>query len=146
MALGKLPDVSLLLYASDENLPNHARAKSWLEDVLSGVEPIGFTWTMVSAFIRLTTRSRIFEDRLAPSEAFEIVEEWLAKPNVMVLHPTERHLAILRGLVGPLGTAGNLTSDVHLAALAIEHGAELCSANFDFGRFPGLRWQNLLHF
>jgi hypothetical protein len=140
----KLPDVNLLIYAFDETSPHHARAKPWLEEILSASEPVGFAWTVLLAFIRLTTRSRIFEHPIDPSEAFEIVEEWLAKPNAVVLHPTERHLGILRWLIEPLGTAGNLTSDAHLAALAIEHGAELCSADSDFGRFSGLRWKNPL--
>jgi toxin-antitoxin system PIN domain toxin len=81
---------------------------------------------------------------LPPDRAFDIVERWLAQPYAIVLHPTERHLAILRGLVEPLGTAGNITTDAHLAALAIEHGAEVCSADTDFGRFRGLRWTNPL--
>ena len=140
----KLPDANLLIYAFDEGSPSHARAKAWLEELLSGPEPVGFAWMVLVAFVRVTTRSRIFEHPLEPSKAFEIVEGWLVKPNAIVLHPTERHLGILRGLVEPLGTAGNLTTDAHLAALAIEHGAELCSADSDFGRFPGLRWSNPL--
>ena len=140
----KLPDVNLLLYALDKDSPHHAQAKPWLEEALSGTEPIGFAWNVLLAFIRITTRPRIFQNPIEPSEAFAIVEEWLAKPNVVVLHPTERHLGILRGLIEPVGTAGNLTSDAHLAALAIEHGAELCSADSDFGRFPGIRWNNPL--
>jgi predicted nucleic acid-binding protein len=78
------------------------------------------------------------------SWAFTTVEGWLAQPNALILHPTGRHLTILRGLIEPLGTAGNLTSDAHLAALAIEHGGEVCSADTDFSRFPGLRWVNPL--
>lgn len=140
----RVPDVNLLIYAFDEGSADHARAKAWLEEALSGPEPIGFAWTVLLAFIRVTTRPHIFEHPLEPSEAFEIVEAWLSQSNAVVLHPTERHLDILRGLMEPLGTAGNLTSDGHLAALTIEHGAELCSADFDFGRFPGLRWTNPL--
>jgi toxin-antitoxin system PIN domain toxin len=140
----RVPDVNLLLYAYDMHSPNHARARHWLTEALSGAEPIGFAWITLVAFIRITTRSRLVEHPLQPSEAFEIVEAWLAKPNAVVLHPTERHLGILRGLLEPLGTAGNLTTDAHLAALATEHGAELCSADSDFGRFPGLRWVNPL--
>ena len=75
-------------------------------------------------------------------QAFDLVEEWLARPSVVVLHPTSRHLSILRGVMEPLGTAGNLTSDGHLAALAIEYGAEVCSADSDFARFRGVRWTN----
>jgi toxin-antitoxin system PIN domain toxin len=95
-------------------------------------------------FLRLSTRAQILANPVPVAMAFDIVESWLAQPCALILHPTERHLAILRGLIEPLGTAGNITSDAHLAALAIEHGAELCSADADFSRFPGLRWINPL--
>jgi predicted nucleic acid-binding protein len=119
----KLPDVNLLLYALDETSLHHPRARLWLEALLSGTEPAGFAWSVLLAFVRLSSRHQLF-----------------ASP----LHPTERHLAVLRGLVEPLGTAGNITTDAHLAALAIEHGGEICSADTDFARFPGLRWTNPL--
>lgn len=140
----KLPDVNLLLYALDEASSHHARARPWLETLLSGTEPVGFAWSVLLAFVRLSTRPQIFTMPLTPAEAFDVVEGWLAQPCALVLDPTERHLALLRGLVEPLGTAGNITSDAHLAALAIEHGAEVCSADTDFGRFRGLRWTNPL--
>jgi len=140
----KLPDVNLLLYALDEASPHHARARLWLEELLSGTEPAGFAWSVLLAFVRLSTRAQLFANPLDPAEAFDVVEGWLAQPCALVLHPTERHLAVLRGLVEPLGPAGNLTTDAHLAALAIEHGAEVCSADTDFGRFRGLRWTNPL--
>lgn len=138
----KLPDVNVLLYAIDAASPHHSRALPWLEQTLSGTEPVGFAWSVLIAFLRLSTRAQIFERPLAPAEAFEVVEGWLNQPSALILHPTERHLSILRGLVEPLGTAGNVTSDAHLAALAIEHGGEVCSADTDFARFRGLRWTN----
>ena len=95
-------------------------------------------------FVRLSTRAHVFTHPLDGAEAFDIVEGWLAQPCAVVVHPTERHLEVLRGLVEPLGTAGNITTDAHLAALAVEHGAEICSADSDFARFPGLRWTNPL--
>jgi toxin-antitoxin system PIN domain toxin len=140
----KVPDVNLLLYALDTSSPQHERAGAWLAQVLSGTEPVCFTWPVVLAFLRLSTRAQVFENPLTPEEAFDIVDGWLAQPCTVVLHPSDRHLAILRGLVEPLGTAGNLMSDAHLAALAIEHGAEVCSADTDFARFRGLRWTNPL--
>jgi toxin-antitoxin system PIN domain toxin len=94
--------------------------------------------------VRLATRAQIFAYPLSPADAFDMIEGRLAQPCALVLHPTERHVALLRGLVEPLGTAGNITTDAHLAALAIEHGAEVCSADTDFARFPGLRWTNPL--
>jgi hypothetical protein len=88
--------------------------------------------------VRLSSRP------LSVGEAFNIVEGWLAQPCVQVVEATDRHLQVLRGLLEPLGTAGDLSSDAHLAALAIEYGAEVCSADTDFGRFTGLRWSNPL--
>jgi toxin-antitoxin system PIN domain toxin len=140
----KLPDVNLLLYALDETSLHHPRARLWLEALLSGTEPAGFAWSVLLAFVRLSSRHQLFASPLTPTEAFAVVEGWLAQPCALVLHPTERHLAVLRGLVEPLGTAGNITTDAHLAALAIEHGGEICSADTDFARFPGLRWTNPL--
>lgn len=140
----KLPDANLLIYSVNIRAPHYDRASTWLASTLSGAEPVGFAWLALIAFIRITTKPGIFVHPLAPENAFATVEGWLARPNAIVLHPTERHVAILRGLIEPLGTAGDLTGDAHLAALAIEHGAELCSADSDFGRFPGLRWTNPL--
>jgi toxin-antitoxin system PIN domain toxin len=140
----KLPDVNLLLYALDSSSPHHERALPWLEELLGGTEPVGFAWSVLLAFLRLSTRAQLFTNPLGPAEAFDVIESWLAQPCALVLHPTERHLAILRGLIEPVGTGGNLTTDAHLAALAIEYGGELCSADNDFARFRGLRWTNPL--
>jgi toxin-antitoxin system PIN domain toxin len=138
----KLTDVNVLLYAYDESSPHHERARPWLEDRLSGTETFAFSWPVLLAFVRLATNPRVFESPLALDEAFDAIESWLAQPPATVLHPTDRHGAVLRDLLMPLGSAGNLTTDAHLAALAIEHGAELCSADADFARFPRLRWVN----
>lgn len=140
----KLPDVNLLLYALDDASPRHEPSRTWLETALSGTEPVGFAWQVLLAFLRLSTRGQIFAAPLQPDEAFDIIDGWLAQPCALIVQPTDRHLPVLRGLVEPLGTAGNLTSDAHLAALAIEHGGEVCSADTDFGRFAGLRWTNPL--
>lgn len=140
----KLPDVNLLLYAVDASAPRHRAARRWLEERLSGTETFAFAWVVLLAFIRLSTNPRVFETPLEPQEAFDLVEGWLAQPCATIVHPTDRHATLLRELLGPLGTAGNLTVDAHLAALAIEHGAELCSSDRDFSRFPGLRWTDPL--
>ncbi|MGN6187757.1 MAG: type II toxin-antitoxin system VapC family toxin [Conexibacter sp.] len=136
----KLPDVNVLLYAVDESSRHHADARAWLEEALSGTETVAFCWSVLLAFVRLSTRAVVFEQPLSADEALDLVEGWLDQPNVTVVDPTIRHVATLRDLLQPLGTAGNLTSDAHLAALAIEHGAELCSYDGDFARFPGVRW------
>jgi len=140
----KLVDVNLLLYAVDERSPHHAAARAWVEDALSGPETFALAWPVLLTFVRLTTNARVFDAPLSPDESLDLVDSWLDHPTVAVLEPTPRHAARLRELLSPLGTAGNLTTDAHLAALAMEHGAELCSADADFGRFPGLRWTNPL--
>lgn len=140
----KLPDVNLLLYAVDEGSARHEPARAWVEDRLSGTETFALAWVVLLAFVRLTTSSRVFHSPLTTSDALDLVDGWLAQPCATVVHPTSRHAAVLRELLEPLGTAGNLTTDAHLAALAIEHGAELCSTDSDFSRFAGLRWANPL--
>lgn len=140
----KLVDLNLLLYAIDEEAPSHEKARSWLEATLSGTESVGFAWAVLLGFVRISTNPVILERPLSGTEAIDYVDGWLAQPVATVVHPTERHAAHLRELLEPLGTAGNLTSDAHLAALAIEHGAELCSRDADFSRFAGLRWSDPL--
>lgn len=140
----KLLDVNLLLYAIDESSPHHDRARPWLEETLSGTEEVGFAWPVLLGFIRIATNPVALERPLSPADAFDYVDSWLAQPCATVVEPTDRHAARLRELLSPLGTAGNLTSDAHLAALAIEHGAELCSLDADFSRFEGLRWTDPL--
>jgi toxin-antitoxin system PIN domain toxin len=140
----KLPDVNLFLYAYDSRSPRHAAASDWLEQTLSGTETLGLAWAVMLAFIRLSTRQVVVEEPFEVAAAIELVESWLEQPCVTVINPTERHAAVLRELLVPFGTAGNLTSDAHLAALAIEHGATLCSCDNDFARFSGLRWTDPL--
>lgn len=139
-----LSDVNLLLYAYDSSSPFHARARDWLEARLSGAETFAFAWISVLAFIRLSTNPRLYLRPLSVDAALALVDDWLAQPCATLVHPGARHTAVMRQLLIPFGTAGNLTTDAHLAALAIEHGAELCSADADFSRFPGLRWSNPL--
>jgi uncharacterized protein len=136
----KILDVNLLLYALDETSPDHAAARPWLEETLSGSETVGLSWQVLIAFVRLSTRAAIFAHPLSASEALDVVDGWLAQPAVTVVHPGRRHAAVLRELIAAVGTAGNLVTDAHLAALAVEHGAELCSCDRDFARFPGVRW------
>ena len=136
----KLPDANLFLYAYDADSPFHPAASNWVEEVLSGVETVALSWTVLLAFLRLSTSPRVFREPLSVAEAFEAVSAWLAQPCTTVVHPTPRHLEVMRGLLLPLRAAGRLTSDAHLAALAVEHGADLYSCDRDFARFAGLRW------
>jgi uncharacterized protein len=140
----KVVDANLLLYATDARSPRHEAARSWLERQLSGDETMAFAWAVLLAFARLSTNPHVFERPLSPDQAFNVVDGWLGRPCAVVVHPGERHGALVRRLLQPLGTAGNLVGDAHLAALAIEHGAELNSCDSDFSRFSGLRWINPL--
>jgi uncharacterized protein len=140
----KLVDANLLLYAVDEASPHHGIAKRWLEAQLSGSETVAFAWVVLLAFVRLGTNPRVFASPLTAEESLDLVDSWLDQPVATVVHPTDRHSSVLRDLLASFGTAGNLTTDAHLAALAIEHGAELCSSDGDFGRFPRVRWLNPL--
>jgi uncharacterized protein len=134
----KVPDVNVLLYASDTSSRHHATARAWIEGALSATETVGFAIVALLGFIRIGTNPRVMATPLTPSEAFDQVEEWLAQPPATMLGPGRRHLVICRELVEASGTAGNLTTDAHLAALAIEHGATLASFDGDFHRFAGL--------
>ena len=139
-----LLDANLLIYAVNADAPLHRKAKAWLESALSGHETVGFPWTVLLAFFRLTTRPGLFRRPLPVNTAFDLVASWLDQPQAAIVHPGPRHLQVLRELLGPLGTGGNLTSDAHLAALAIEYRAELYSSDTDFARFDGLKWRNPL--
>jgi toxin-antitoxin system PIN domain toxin len=134
----KLPDANVLLYALDDTSSRHAGAKAWLDSALSGSEEIAFAWVVILAVLRLTTKPAVFTHPLRPSEAFDIVDGWLAQPCSLVVHPTIRHAALMRSFVTASGTAGNLTTDAHLAALSTEYGAAICSYDTDFSRFPGV--------
>jgi uncharacterized protein len=139
-----IPDANLLIYAVNADAPFNRTAKSWLESALSGQETVGFSWIVLLAFLRLTTRPGLFQNPLPVGTAFDLIASWLAQPAATIAHPGPRHLQILGDLLRPLGSGGNLTSDAHLAALAIEHRAELYSADGDFVRFSGLKWRNPL--
>jgi len=140
----KLPDINLLVYAIDEDSPSHEPAREWLDASLSGTEAVAFAWMVLVGFLRISTNPAAFEQPLAASDALDYIDEWLTQPVASVVHPTDRHAETVRRLLKPLSTAGNLANDAHLAALAIEHGAELCSSDNDFSRFEGLRWVNPL--
>jgi toxin-antitoxin system PIN domain toxin len=138
----KLIDLNLLIYAVNRDGVHHSRAKSWLEATLSGDEPVALAWVVLLGFLRLSTSARVLPNPLAPEQALEVIGGWLTQPCVQVLAPGVDHWRLFRALLQETGTAGNLTTDAHLAALAIENGAELCSSDADFARFPRLRWVN----
>jgi toxin-antitoxin system PIN domain toxin len=140
----KLPDVNLLVYAADETAARHELALEWIQTTLSGTETVAFAWLALIGFVRITTSPKSVAVPWSGAQALDVVDRWLAQPAATIVHPTDRHAAVLRDLLVPLGAGGNLTSDAHLAALAIEHGATLCSHDNDFSRFAGLRWEDPL--
>lgn len=132
-------DANVLLYAVNRASPNHDDARRWLERALNGDEPVGLTWLVLLAFIRISTLPAFAERPLSPVDAFGFLEDWADAPAATIVQPTSRHAGILRGLVVESGTAGNLTNDAHLAAVAIEHGATVSTFDRDFARFAGVR-------
>lgn len=137
-------DVNLLLYAVITGFPQHNPARIWWQQVLNGPDEVGLSSPALFGFLRIATNPRILTDPLSVSAAIDYVDRWLARPRVRFLLPGPRHLDIAFDLLRGQGTAGNLTTDVQLAALAIEYQAELSSNDTDFGRFPGLRWTDPL--
>lgn len=136
----QLVDANVLIHATNEDAPTHTVAHDWLTRHLDGLETVGFSWIVLLAFARITTRAGLLPSPLTISQAFDAIDAWLERPAAVIVEPTVRHRIVLRDLLERTGAAGNLTSDAHLAALALEHGATICSFDTDFARFPGLRW------
>jgi len=139
-----VPDVNVLLYAEIDAYPLHRSARRWWETVLNGSRSIGLAPVCLFGFIRIATNRRVFTDPLAVDDAIGRAQSWLERPHVVFLTPGSRHLELAFGLLRALGTGGNLTTDVQLAAHALEHQGEVHSNDQDFGRFEGLRWVNPL--
>lgn len=139
----KLPDVNVLLYAANADSPRYAVALEWLETALASPRGVAFAWVALIGFVRISTKSGIVARPITVELALRFVRTWLSQPNARIVHPAERHEALLGQLLLGAGTAGNLTTDAHLAALAIEHGATLASFDRDFARFDGLNFERL---
>jgi len=132
-------DANVLLYAVDSTSAHHEASLTWLDRSLAGAEAVGLAWVALLGFIRIATSRSAFPSPLTVDEVFAQVESWLGAPAAVVAQPTARHAGVLGGLLREAGTAGNLSTDAHLAALAIEHGAEIVSYDRDFARFAGVR-------
>jgi toxin-antitoxin system PIN domain toxin len=139
-----VPDINLLLYASITGFAEHPHARRWWEEALNGEQEVGLAAPALFGFIRIATNPRVFTTPMSVEKAMACVQEWLERPQVRFLLPGPRHLEVAFRLLRELGTAGNLTTDVQLAALAIEYQGTLHSNDTDFGRFQGLRWVNPL--
>ena len=137
-----LVDANLLIYAANRSAPEHEAARGWLDDRLNGSAAVGLPWHALLGFVRVASNPAVMRNAVAPAVAMAQVDEWLACPPAWIPHPGEQHAAILsRLLASPIMTS-RLVADAHLAALAIEHGLTLCSADGDFDKFPGLTWLN----
>lgn len=139
-----LVDANLLIYAHVDSFPQHSGARHWLDSQLGGATLVGLPWPSLLAFLRIVTNPRIFERPESIAGAWRQVQAWLDAEPAWIPQPTERHREVLTPLLLQTGTQGNLVSDAHLAALAIEHGLTLCTTDGDFARFPDLRWKNPL--
>ncbi len=137
-----LVDANLLLYAVDERSPFHERSLRWLTDALNGARRVGLPWTSLVAFMRISTNLRATDRPLPVPEAVGFVRDWLAADVVWSPAPGPRHDEIFLDLLEAGQMSGNLVSDAHLAAIAIEHGLVLVSNDSDFSRFEALRWEN----
>lgn len=133
-----VPDLNVLLYATNASAPQHRACQQWLTEAFAGPEPVGLSWQVLLGFLRLSTKAVIFARPLTTEAACDVINQWLQQPAAVIIHPTERHLELLRDLLMRVGTAGNLTTDAHLAALALAHGAKVVSCDSDFSRFAPL--------
>lgn len=139
-----IPDINLLVYAHNKAAALHAPARDWWEGLIGRQQPVGLAWAVAFGFVRLVTHPAVLTMPLSPADALARVRGWLAQPEVRLIDPGPRHLQLVDDLFRATSVAGSLTTDTHLAALAIENQAELHSNDADFSRFPGLRWVNPL--
>ncbi|MFP3881983.1 MAG: type II toxin-antitoxin system VapC family toxin [Actinomycetota bacterium] len=137
----KLVDTNVLLYAVNTDARHHERSRRWLDTALSGEATVAFAWIALTAFVRLSTKTGMFPTPLTSTQALDRVEAWLQTPASVVVQPTPDHSRIVRALLEPTGTGGNLVNDAHLAALAIEHKCQVVSFDNDFDRFEGVQWE-----
>lgn len=137
-----LPDVNVLVHAHNADVAVHVAAREWWDDCLAGSEGIGLAWAVMLGFVRISTNRNIVARPLAVPSVMSVVQGWLDLPHVHIAQPSDTHFERLRQELERLGAAGNLTTDAHLAVLAMERGYTLYSTDADFGRFKGLRWVN----
>ena len=139
----KLVDANVLVYAvnADNSDPRNEQARAWLDRSLVGTEAIGFSWIVVLAFLRLTTKIGLFPNPLSVADAVDRVRSWIAQPAAVIVEPTARHFEVLAGLLAEVGSGANLVNDAHLGALAAEHNATIVTYDTDFTRFTGVASQ-----
>lgn len=138
----KIVDANVLIYAADTSSRYHIVAKRWLDQALAGGSPVGFDWLVLMAFLRITTKHSVSDTPYTPAFAVSIMDTWLSARSAHVLRPGPGHLDRVRDLLAATGDlGGNIVNDAHLAALALEHKATVVTFDSDFGRFPGVKWE-----
>jgi len=137
-----LPDVNVLVHAHNADSAVHHAARHWWDGCLAGSEGVGLAWATILGFIRITTNRTVVTRPLKVGDVMARIHDWLSLPHVHVAQPSDTHFARLRSELERLGTAGNLSTDAHLAVLAMERGYVLYSTDADFARFTELRWVN----
>lgn len=136
----RVVDANVLLYAVNSDSVHHRDSRAWLDRSLSGGDRVGLSWVALLAFQRLSTKAGLMPHPLSVEDATRQVLEWQSAPGAVIVQPTGRHADVLAGLLVSVGTGGNLTSDAHLAALAVEHRGSVVSYDTDFSRFDGVAW------
>ena len=139
-----VPDLNLLIYAHNDGTPLHDSARRWWEGLVNGTERVGVPWVVSTGFVRLMTHPKVLARPATPEEAVNYVRQWFEFPHVAPINPGSDHLTYFRRNLAAAGVGANLVTDCHIAALAMEHQAEVQSNDADFSRFPGLRWRNPL--
>lgn len=132
----RVVDANLLIYAVNTDAPQHEAARKWLDHALSSRHTVGFTWGAMLAFLRITTHARAYRSPMSAEQASQYLADWLSAPGAVILEPSPMHLHTLTKLLQGAGTAGDLVPDAHIAAIALENGAEVVSYDKDFDRFP----------
>lgn len=139
-----LLDANILLYATDPASIDGPRAQQVLVDALNGNERVALPWQTIGAYLRIATNPRASTDPMTGDEAWGWVEQWLALDITWIPPATDATARSYSELVSKMNITSSLVPDAMLAALAIEHGQVLWSADTDFARFPNLQWHNPL--
>ena len=139
-----IPDINLLVYAHNVGAPHHNSARTWWEGLVNGADRVGIPWIVSAGFVRLLTHPRVLAHPVAPEQAVDYVHGWFRYAHVIPINPGADHLVHFRRNLIAVGVGGNLVTDSHVAAIAMEYQAEVHSNDIDFSRFPGLRWRNPL--